>query len=561
MNRQLDVDRKASREVVQRLSEASESDHALALVGIAATMLEPDRIHDSVDEVLELVRSTVGSDSIELFLLDPRGEEVVLTAYQGDGPEAFMTRCRFMRGVGFPGVAISTGAPVHTSRLQSDEQFLRSKVKDEGYRSFIAVPIGGAECVGTVNLAWRRGDVDFTWVTRLVTWLGKPLGNALLAAATRSARRWEHEGAGIHERFSSLCDADEVTLVAVSPFSLEERSSIPWDSFRVDCPRVRREGLVIMERPTDWSRECSESCGVSRACCCIPLTHEDDTIGVVRLSYHHSRPSPVTRHVAASMALAASYVKETYARAHGPRVSVEPPRPLELRLFGVFGVYVDGELLPRSAFSRKKAIELLALLALGRDRRLSKAQLIRLLWPEVDMDAATNRLYGVVHALRNSIEPKSAARGRTYIDSEEGFYGLNANAPLWVDLWEYRRLLSQARRASFAADSPREIARLLRRAVDLYCGELLADFPDAIWTIDPRSRCREECVNALLQLHNLQREIGTPDESIRLLRAAAAVDPLREDVHGALIQALRDLGREHDAVAHARARARARSLE
>ena len=109
-------------------------------------------------------------------------------------------------------------------------------------------------------------------------------------------------------------------------------------------------------------------------------------------------------------------------------------------------------------------------------------------------------------------------------------------------------MVARARSAEKERAPATEVAALLQSAVDQYRGELFADLSAATWAIDPRSRCREECVNALLRLCELRSQIAGPEEQIALLRAAVTIDPLREDIHVRLIRALLDLSRRRDAL-------------
>lgn len=527
----------------------------LALVGAVSSVLDPEHCLSSLDAALELIIEAAGADSTELFLLDPNADELLLVSQQGAEPDAFAERCRFAIGVGFPGRAVQTGQPQCTTDLQHEQDFLRQAVKARGFHTFVSVPFGAARAiVGTLDLAWRSDQVDTERVARALTALGRPIANAVLASSAMAARRWARSEDEIHARFLAASGADEVVLVRVGEHAAVggrggAQLDGPWDTARPNCALTSKAQLVVHSDPARMSGSCMSSCGVAEARYCVPLLRDGTIEGVARLSYDDEAPSPPTRHAIETMSLAASVTYAAKSRML-PTIEVEPPPPaLELNCFGAFEVLVDGEPLPRSAFSRKKALELLQLLALQTGRALPTQRLTRLLWPGVDPDAARNRLHGVVHALRNAIEPKNGdGPARVYVHSKDDLYSLEASTALRVDLWEFRRLMETARAASRAGDHSSGVATALRQAVDMYRGELFAGVPDALWAIDPRSRCRELCVSALLQLAQIHGERGRPDEVVQMVRQAVAVDPLREDVHVRLIRALLADGRRRDAL-------------
>ncbi len=524
-----------------------------ALIGAVASVLDPARCLPSLDAALELIADGLMADLAEIFMLDPEANELLLVSHCGEPKEVFAKRCRFAVGVGFPGIAVQTGQPKWSTDLAHDEEFIRRAFKTRGYQTFISIPFAATNRIlGTLDLGWRRGQVDVEHAARVAAMLGRPLGNTILAASVVEAREWSRQEADIRERFQGACDADEVVLVRIGEsdgWPGPTRSAKPGYEARAECSRVAHRGMVMHDDPTRMPTSCLTSCGVAEARYCVPLREDGELQWVARLSYSGEAPSPPTRHAIAALMVAESAAHPVRPPSL-PSVEIEARTPeLELRCFGGFEVLVDGEPLPRSAFSRKKAIELLQLLALQTGRSLPTRRLTRLLWPGVDADAARNRLHGVVHALRKAIQPKPRpGPQRNFVESKDDLYSLGASTAIRVDLWEFRRLLATARNASLAGDRSSGVADALRRAVEIYRSDLFADLPDTLWTIDPRSRCRELCVNALLQLAQMHGELGTPDEAIRLLRQAVQVDPLREDVHLRLMRTLLAEGRRRDAL-------------
>ncbi len=533
----------------------SRSERDLALLGRIALILDPVDPLNSLDDVLDVLRSATRAESAEVFLLDPTGNELVLTLQRGEDAGAFAERSRFDVSSGYPGLAVFTGRSIETRRLADDDRFLRGAVKEAGYRSFISVPIGGSRRVlGTLDLAWKRDDVDFERVGRLMAWLSRPVGTAVLAAAAVRARRRQGDPADAHERLRQLTHADEVTLMRILPRADDaDPDARPgdglWDLSVPNCA-ASRGARVLLGDPSRWKGRCLTRCGEAGVRYCVPLERDGEVEGIARLSYHQETPWPPTRHLIESLTAAEDCTTSSGAPLI-PLSAIEtptPPPPLEIRCFGGFEVRLDGEPLAPSAFSRKKAADLLQLLALKPGLSVTGAQLTRLLWPGVDPEAGKNRLHGVVHALRRALEPQKGRHAGSWIVCSKDRYSLAAPPGTVVDLWRFRECMAQARSAE-GKNAPADVVTArLQEAVELYAGELLAGNEDTVWTIDPRSRCREQYIDALLRLERYRLEAGGEAGDVGLLRSAVAADPLREDIHLRLIRTLLDAGRRGDAL-------------
>ncbi len=524
----------------------------LALIGRAALMLDPQRLADSLDDVLEMLRRATRADSAECFLLRPDGLELLLTLHRGCDAATFAEISRFSLADGYPGLAVQTNAAVQTSCLDNDERFLRSGVKAAGYKSFISMPIGAAgRVLGTLNLGWKRDDVDFERVGRVLAGLGSIVGSALLA----SAAAWVGPNADVRgdlrERLRTLTAAD-VALLRLGPPSNAEvgprgLALSSRDMSLADCAPVREVGLAVLEGDSvHWPEPCLERCGPAKVRYCLPLERGGVLQGIARLSYTDHVPLPLTRYVAPSLGLIEAWRGPRPPALGPPPAAVQPP--VEIRCFGSFEVHLDGEPLPRSAFARRKAVELLQLLVLKPGRTVAGSQLARLLWPGVEPEAAKNRLHGVVYALRKALGPNKDKSAVSWLVCENDRYSLALPAGASVDLWRFRDAIAKARTAEAQGDSERAARAHLQAALDLYRGDLFAGVEDAVWTIDPRSRFRERCIDVLLRLDRYRRALDGNSGDVSLLRRAVAVDPLREDIHLRLIRTLLEGGRRVDAM-------------
>jgi DNA-binding SARP family transcriptional activator len=81
---------------------------------------------------------------------------------------------------------------------------------------------------------------------------------------------------------------------------------------------------------------------------------------------------------------------------------------VRVRLLGGFEVDRDGVPVARDAWGRRQAAQLVQLLALTRDRRMHREQVIDALWPGLSWDAAGPRLHKAAHYARRALDDQGA---------------------------------------------------------------------------------------------------------------------------------------------------------
>src|SRR5258705_13742728 len=80
---------------------------------------------------------------------------------------------------------------------------------------------------------------------------------------------------------------------------------------------------------------------------------------------------------------------------------------LRIALLGGFRVWIDSRLIPDEAWKRRKVQTLVKLLALASRHCLHKEQLMELLWPNAEMEAARNNLRQTLHLARRILKRKA----------------------------------------------------------------------------------------------------------------------------------------------------------
>ncbi|MBI2965196.1 MAG: GAF domain-containing protein [Chloroflexi bacterium] len=582
----------------------------LAAVTALSTSLPAGNFEQSIERALGWVRDAVDAEAAELFLADRRGGDMLLTAYRGPFPTAFAQITRFHPGEGFPGLVMSRGEPLLTNNLPEDPRYLRTRVKQKGFRSYVCVPLMGPKGpVGSLNIASRRPDFDVGRAQRLLTWASGPLCASVeagLAVAGETVGVVAGETLqGGKEGLDSLLGSVLRQLMAVGKASRGAlllydrelgglvRKVAEGESPAIGCPEVKLgrpdecpalasgQGLALYGPRHAWPRPCQDMRGAGKTVYCVPLIGGGQAVGVALLGYGEHNPSPPTAYLAPLLKLAgrgACAIGQEWARArkgratlaapvaaqqdHGPeRVPGGGAHPsatgeaagpsghlfLEVRCFGGFELYRRGRLVTPDMFQRRAALSLLKILLIYGGRRIHRDVLAEHLWPEADPRAAANRLYVVVHTLRHMVEPRQGNKLWQYVRREGDYYHFNLDASCWIDIMEFRSHLRLAERLH----QRKELAGAIRAyetAAGLYRGDLLEDEPYSQWCLQEREHLRETCLEALQRLANLHLERGGPERSAQHFRHALRLDPLREEAHRGLMRALWVAGRRDEAL-------------
>jgi len=192
--------------------------------------------------------------------------------------------------------------------------------------------------------------------------------------------------------------------------------------------------------------------------------------------------------------------------------------PLTLTLFGPMRVLVGGQPLPR--LRSRKALWLLALLALRHDRLVERAWLAGTLWPDVDQDRAGANLRVVLSELRKAL------------GGEGGRLQSPARHTLRLDLAG-----ADVDVLAFDTAVAGQTLPALERAAALYAGPLLEGCTEE-WAPQERRVREEDCLRALETLAEAALTAGDGETAIRHHRRAVTIDPWREAAQRGLMEAL-----------------------
>lgn len=473
----------------------------LALVGEIAALADSPSLLDAVDAVVRRLRAHVNADAAELFLAARGRQEMFLVSHQGLDLEAFCQRDRFRTGEGFPGLALRSAVPVVTRHLETDPNFLRSRVKALHYRSAVCVPFPSGDGVGGCLLfAWRSPHAHVRHVTWLATLVARPLGTALELARTRN-RLWALQhlvchgseprtGGGRVEPPPSL----ESRAVVLAPARLPD--VVPRAS-RERCP-ARRGLLQVLGGRAGWPEHCLRAGCAAKARYCIPLVADGALWAVASVAFQDRAPQPLTRYL--PMALWQTEDLAPPPPERSVRGASACQERLEIRCFGGFEARLDGCRLAHADFGRAKARELLALLVVAEGRPASGERLAEALWPGADPGPARNRFHVTLSALRRAIEP-AGRRGWTHVCRDGRGYYLDRHSSVLVDLWRFDELLRHA--SAFASGEAHRMAAL-EEAVALCRADAFDEQFTGAWQDGIVRRYRDTLTRAREQLARLQ---------------------------------------------------------
>ncbi|MDP6665983.1 MAG: BTAD domain-containing putative transcriptional regulator [Dehalococcoidia bacterium] len=562
-----------------------------------------DIASSGVQHTLDWIRQTLDVEAAELFLREPGTDDMLLSSVRSPFESAFTQINRFRAGQGFPGLVFTRSAAVHTTDLSADERYLRTRVKAAGFVSYLCVPLRGSDGIlGTLNIAARRPDVNLVQAQSILELASVPLAAALESTSLRARLdavpqptpngiEVELEALSRHllQTMMSVGGAATGELIVYNPDlrGTAHRFTIGGvedalcrdiqDPANLACPAlVERHGIALNGQRTEWPSPCQHLPATTGFTHCIPLVAESEYVGIARLQYHGTVPSPPTNHLALLLAIATQaapslrQARDTASRsvavdippnkagvANGhldsPRIDDASPEKIDepflnIRCFGSFELYRNGPLLPPDAVQRRGALVLLKILLVNDGRPVSRDMLIETLWPGTDPSIAANRLYVLIHALRRAIEPTSQRYKRrwTFICNDGDRYYISPDAPYRCDVRDFRQAVELGGRQERNGDW-RSAVNSYSAAIDLYTGDLFEDDPYAEWCWVERENLRETVLDIAVKIGSQHDKWDAPDESVVYYQRALRIDPLREQVHRRLIEALLAAGRRSDA--------------
>jgi DNA-binding SARP family transcriptional activator len=222
-----------------------------------------------------------------------------------------------------------------------------------------------------------------------------------------------------------------------------------------------------------------------------------------------------------------------------PDAAVPVSRRVAVRLLGPVEVLVDGRSVPAGG-RRQRTV--LALLAIRAGRVVSVDELADAVWADEAVDRSRATLQVYASNLRKVLDPA----GPAVIESRSGGYVLDpAKVEVDVDMFE----ADLDRAAAAAADDDHDaVVRLLRAALALWRGEVVADLVEVDAFEADRARLGERHAGAIEMLYESELVRGRHTDIVAELTVAVTEHPLRERLRAQLMLALYRSGRQAEAL-------------
>ncbi|MCC6312932.1 MAG: GAF domain-containing protein [Thermomicrobiales bacterium] len=314
------------------------------------TSLAGSNVLDRLDETLDLVRELTLAESAELFLAEPDGGDLLLTAYRGPFRRAFFQRVRFATGEGFPGLAAARHQTVLTDALPDDPRYLRDEVKERGFRTYLCAPlVANGSALGAISIGARRADIHLKDTLRLLTWVSAPIAAALQGGLLQACRHAMPSAIPFRgddgdldlllrdilsrARQAAAADGGTIALFDRNTGDVVRRISdtaagptclgFACSSSALACPALGfGHGVALCGSRQAWPVPCRRLRRPGSTTYCVPMRAEGVDIGLVQLVYDNVVPSPPTRHLgmlleiaaqdAAIVAVAQGFVREEH---------------------------------------------------------------------------------------------------------------------------------------------------------------------------------------------------------------------------------------------------------
>lgn len=217
------------------------------------------------------------------------------------------------------------------------------------------------------------------------------------------------------------------------------------------------------------------------------------------------------------------------------------PQKIEVHLLGEFCVLRKGVPIHESAWHRKKAKELVAILAAQPGHRVERQRLINLLWPGCNDEDGRSRLYVTLSAARQALGEK---RGEARLIGGHG-------GQIWLSDELVTCDVDSLDRALIGAMSVQcEDGELVNHAIrvsDMYIGDMVPIDVDSLLIERRQRELRNKVTDVLIMGARAALRLKTPVRAYWLAERAVCVDELREDAHNTLIEALLAQGRDEEA--------------
>ena len=212
---------------------------------------------------------------------------------------------------------------------------------------------------------------------------------------------------------------------------------------------------------------------------------------------------------------------------------------MEISLFSGMTILWNGTPILEHSARLNKPLELLALLLLRGDKKLTNEQLMDGLWESDEIENPAGALKNAAYSLRKFLQ--KADKEKRFIITESGRYIWNPEISVTTDVWEFEQ---EARLADQPGTPAEERIPHARRALKLYTGDLLPSLSMQQWVIQYSSYLRQTYLRTVKNLAATLCERGGREdleETLDICNRAALLEPLHEELYRYIFNTMRRL--------------------
>lgn len=521
----------------------------LSTVSWAAATLndDPRQLFHVVRVLLNDLQRFTGMDAAELYLADPEQSYVLLSGYAGKDQEAFFERSVFQFGEGFPGLAATLKEPVLTTTLESDDRYLRERVKTLGYQCFISYPLVLPHAVvGVLNLAARKAE-PMEEARRNLALISPLLAASLYAVMTSLSERTlerVRKATGPRERALALLEdglrATDIRRATLHPLHGADIETHPGQMSPCtgfgQCPA--KEGKVCISGHQELHCDFQPSADLLM---CLPMWDDGQVTAVETVELPHQATKVLTQTAAPLLWMN----RLAYGAVGLEKIITPEEKPwLEIETFGAFRVRRDGVVLSPKDFKRRQSYQLFKILVTRFGRSFSTDELAAALWPNEDLNnKVLARLHVTLNALRHVVEPDS--QEQQVILRDGASYRFAPSLSYDLDAERFEALIRKG-----DSESGLKAIDQYTKALTLYRGHFMEEDPYENWCVLERDYYSELAIRSLFRTAEIQEIGGLIADTQATYSRILALDPNRFEAYEALIGFLVSQGRKAEAKSH-----------
>ena len=220
------------------------------------------------------------------------------------------------------------------------------------------------------------------------------------------------------------------------------------------------------------------------------------------------------------------------------------PWQLAIYTLGQFEIIKDREPIKFTGKVQRRPLLLLkALIALG-GKEVREEQLLDLLWPDSDGDAAHSAFTTTLSRLRQLLGLEKAIR-------VHGKTATLERRHCWVDAWAFERIYEMAEdlwKGSRLRSGSSEIIEFTEKAINFYKGHFLPMDDDHPWMAPYRDRLRTKFHRLIMRLGDYLEEAGQWEKAVEYYERALDADDLAEELYQHLMTCYYKLGQWTEAI-------------